>query len=108
MRSGGATSLVLKDPLKVKIMKKRTLKVKLWIVPLLAEGNVVKEPVVQPTKTEIEEFLNARFACQVNADIDCDRTKVSPLAFDTADGTSSGAPAEALESGNRCLDHLSH
>jgi hypothetical protein len=91
-------------PISVKAMKRRSVPVKVWIVPLLKADGTARHPAVKPEKQELDEYLNMIFSPQVNATFDCTIHETQPLAFDTADGSDFGAPQEALSPGNGVLD----
>ncbi|MEO5914248.1 MAG: hypothetical protein ABIS50_08450 [Luteolibacter sp.] len=100
----GATMLSTELPVRVKVMKKRTINASVWLVPLLKSDGTIIQPVVKPTKTELEEYLSGVFTRQVNANFNCTVVETDPIDFDKADGTAFGAPAEAISLGNGSLD----
>ncbi len=102
IKLGGSSSL--STPIGIKVMKRRTVKPRVWLIPCLKAGGAVSHPTVKPTKTELDNYLTGVFLPQLNASFDCTVTETEPLAFDTADGTAFGAPADRLAPGNGYLD----
>jgi len=91
-------------PIAVKVMKRRALKVTVWLIPRLRANGTVDQPVYKPTKQELDDFLNSVYQPQVNMAFDCHVVETSPFEFDIADGTAFGAPAEKLKPENGYLD----
>jgi hypothetical protein len=100
-------------PLGIKIMKSRTIKVRVWKIASdrnpsgVEPGHPNYKPPKQPdfdlTDAELNKYLNDVFKPQINVGFDCHVVDAT-AKFDTADGTAYGAPAEALPPDNGHLD----
>lgn len=91
-------------PIGVKVMKRRTVKVAVWLIPRLRANGTVDQLLYKPTQKELDDFLNSVYQPQVNMAFDCDVIETPPFKFDIADGTDFGAPAETLVPENGYLD----
>jgi hypothetical protein len=91
-------------PVKVKVMKGRTVKVAVWLVPCKTSNGVQSDPGVKPTKEQLDNHLNGVFKPQINALFDCIVTETSVLDYDVEDGTGFGAPALSIKPRNGWLN----
>ena len=84
-------------PVKVKVMKGRTVKVAVWLVPCMTKNGAQSDPGFKPTKAQLDEYLNSVFKPQINVSFDCIVTETAVLDFDVEDGSGFGAPASTIE-----------
>ncbi len=109
----GYNADAISTPLGIKIMKRRTVKAKVWLVgsdpnpdgvgPGHPEYEEIREVAYDFGKEEIENYLNDRFLPQVNARFVCDLEEVA-IRFDTRNGTHFGLPEDDVKPGNYLLD----
>lgn len=93
----------LSSPISFKTMKQRTVKVRVWKVRSDA-GNL---PSLDPTKEEIDNYLNKIYTPQINAIFDCSIETIGPLNYDNSTAIAFGAPPNQSplpQPGNGTLD----
>jgi hypothetical protein len=94
-------------PVGIKIMKARTIRVKVWVVPKAIGTASSKDPVYLPTKQELDDYLTNIFKPQVNAAFNCDIEEIDPVAFESEAGDDFGGPSNAIwENGYQTLDQF--
>ncbi|WP_367871478.1 hypothetical protein [Luteolibacter sp. Populi] len=92
IKNGTGTSL--SSPVGVKVMKKRTVKVKVW--PIKRQfGGQSAEPVYVPTKADLDGYLNNIFKDQINIEFNCDVATPVAIQFEESspDPTDYGGPS---------------
>ena len=107
------TAQSVSKPIGFKIMKRREVKVAVWIVrsdrnppgmlPTDPEYQNIVDTDFNPTEAELNNYLNNVFDPQINAVFDCKVNHID-VRFDTATGTAFGAPAEDVKAPNWTLD----
>ncbi len=86
LKRDGQEVASLSTPVAAKVMKRRTIRMKVWLI----RADDGKLPEFRPTKAKLEEYLNARYEHQINAVFDCDIEARGPLGFNTTDVTTLG------------------
>ncbi len=107
------SSLCASQPVRVKVMKRRTVRVTLWSIASdvypdrgpTQPAHPSIPPAFDPSAEEVQNYLNKVFESQINAVFECERKSVTiPLDFDSATGSEFGAPADKLPAKNESLD----
>jgi hypothetical protein len=110
----GTEELVVDLPIRVKVMKNRTVKVKVHLVARDLGGGVGADPdpTMIPTKAELETYLNTLYAYQINTWFDvtiAPTTLVVPFNTDMTIGPEAHATDQATIaglSGNLSESHI--
>lgn len=102
LKNGASSVESVSTPIAAKVMKKRTIRVRVWRV----KSDSGALPAFNPTQAELENYLNGVFQPQINAVFDCSMSsEIGPMNFDTAAGTDWGAPTNGpVTPGNGSLD----
>ncbi len=89
LKRAGQETASLSFPVAAKVMKRRTIRVHVWLIRA-DDGEL---PKFRPDKATLEKYLNDRYQPQINAVFDCHFQTRGPLNFNTTDVTELGMSA---------------
>ncbi len=86
LKRDGEEIASLSTPVAAKVMKRRTIRVKVWHI----RSDTGELPQFRPDEETLEKYLNDRYEHQINAVFKCSNEARGPLGFNTNDATTLG------------------